>query len=153
TAMADAVVVLHQNYRSQKDILAVARAVNARDWSTVSALLNVTPQTKPENAAATLRDVLQAGGCRFIDMGTDDYASLHQALDVWAEAHFLEKGGASESYAELVARCLNSDLRNTGSDDGLLTRLFERLDAARVLTVVREGPLGAAGVNDYLDDS
>jgi exodeoxyribonuclease V alpha subunit len=137
----DAVVILPHNYRSQRDLVAVAQRVNRGDASVVDELPRLTLESQASSPSS---------GCWLLETGAD-LAPWRRVLDAWAHAHYLSAADGAESYAALVARCARLDLARIEAEQApLLPQLFARLESARVLTLVREGWRGAAGVNAYL---
>ncbi len=147
------IVLLRHNYRSQRHIQDVSAAVNAGNCAIVDEL--PVHHLKPiRPGAASLRWPKLAdlkipggdvpGGVWLIDPAVQ---SWRQTLRAWATDHYLSS--AAGGYAALVERC-----KRIRSEDILssaeLTQLGGLLNRFRVLTLVREGRFGSAGVNEYL---
>lgn len=134
--LTDHLVILRRSYRANAAILKLAAAVNAGD----------------RRAAATLRPPAPwpdlTPGCRFLPLGNRDLAAWRHALDRWLETFFLAAPAPGEpSYADLLRQLAASP--DPAAEMPLLAALFTRLEAARVLTLVRRGPFGCEGVNAH----
>ncbi|MBL8795207.1 MAG: exodeoxyribonuclease V subunit alpha [Planctomycetia bacterium] len=144
--LRDALVILEQNYRSQRDILAAAALVNRQDVDAVEAL-------RLERALAPAEPFPPAApGCWFLNLDELGSAQWPRALQQWLDQHYLTAGPHGDSYRGLVEACVLP----AGGDSPvalqpLLDRLFAVLGQARILTLVREGPHGCAGINQFLE--
>ncbi len=86
---------------------------------------------------------------RYALNGQDRRRPCHTALVQWAEHYGLLAGGELERLAS--DRGLKGDPALTeGVNSPRARALFDAIDRARILTVVRKGPFGAQGVNDLL---
>lgn len=141
---ADCVVTLRENYRSQREIQEVARWI--RQGVEPEALIERLPVLPAE----ALSDGLTAGreGCLWIPADGGGAREWERVLGAWADAHY----GAAYVAAVRAAGGLA-----LGDPGGLEPKACSRLlyllctvESARVLTLVREGPHGCIGVNDYL---
>lgn len=164
--LQDVLVVLEQNYRSQQDILDVARAVNRQDEGIVERLhsmaLPAVPAPQPargrrRSVAVALPSVHEAlaevtarTGCWLLDQEQLDLPQWRQVLEAWLERHFLT--GETESYRSLVETTVLPDGEAIpGELREPLDRLFAVLNRSRILTLVREGPYGCVSINQFLD--
>jgi exodeoxyribonuclease V alpha subunit len=141
----DVLVVLDENYRSQPEIALAARAVNMGRVEIVDELpaFSWGPASAPDGAAVS--------GCRVLQEAHAGVEAWHRLLGSWAEQHYLAPTTGSRPYAELVATMEQAELDTTAeAPRELLDALFRQLDGARILTLVREGPWGCCGINDFL---
>jgi exodeoxyribonuclease V alpha subunit len=143
-ASADSVVTLRENYRSQREIQEVAGWVRqAIDPDALIERLPVLPAEALGQALASSR-----GGCLWIAADGAGVREWERALGVWADAQY------GSAYAESVRAASGlalGDPASLGTDDrARLLDLLRAVEDARVLTLVREGPHGCAGVNGYL---
>lgn len=131
-AWPDHVVMLQVNHRSQKQIRETAQAINDQAADLVERL---------PAASLPLGD---AAGCYFMESSSTQPAEIRRILQRWADEQF------STSFLRDLRRC---DLKPGGEEDsrGPLEALFASMEASRVLTLVREGPWGSIGINDFLD--
>jgi exodeoxyribonuclease V alpha subunit len=159
--LRDTLVILEENYRSQKDIQEAAAAVNRQDTSIVDRLPQFGPEkvasSKPdahagETPPATFSDLARRGGCWWLDMGDGSVGQWRDILGQWAEHQFGPSHSEQDSYGDLVARCRLSGREAVSSEEkSLLDRLFAILERGRVLTLLREGPWGGVAVNRLLE--
>jgi len=148
--LEDVLVILEENYRSQRDILEVAGRVNRQESACVEQLRCLSlPPLGAENLLAALE---KQPGCWLLEQDTLDLPRWRQVLEAWLEQHFLTATSAGETYRSLAERLALAD-RETVADDqrAALDRLFGLLNRARVLTLVREGPYGCVGISQFLE--
>jgi exodeoxyribonuclease V alpha subunit len=159
TALKDAVTVLKTNYRSQEHIRRVAAQIRTgTEPDELVMSLPVLPIGAggewPGCAALVLDGATESGGvwlCRHD--GTP--GSWRRVLHGWATDQY--------AAAEAGARCYRDTVRELASlkaeafeglaasaDAPLLEDLFAGIDGARILTVLRNGPYGCVGVNEWL---
>jgi exodeoxyribonuclease V alpha subunit len=157
-ALRDVLVVLNENYRSQKHIQDVARAVNAGQAEIVTKLERwQLPGKEDEKPAAglgpsSLAELEREGGCWLFDPGKGEARVLHRLLAQWGEHHFWGGRPGEPSYADLVGAAEPPGPAEMEAEQAeRLTRLFERLNRSRVLTLVREGEWGCVGINRLFD--
>jgi exodeoxyribonuclease V alpha subunit len=141
--LCDALVVLEANYRSQPQIQEIARSVNRQQVEVVASL----PRDGEDRGRPLAWSDPGRQGCFLIEQGVAERERWHRLLMQWAEQHYLSPAG--DSYADLVGRCRLSE--EVGAQRDVLERLFRLLDAARVLTLVREGAWGCVGINRFLE--
>jgi exodeoxyribonuclease V alpha subunit len=140
--LQDAMVILEENYRSEQDIQRVAAAVNQQDAGVVDRLPRLDGPPGQTMFGPDRR------GCCLLDQTGMTLARWQAILDQWLEQHYLVPAPGGDSYRSLAESCvLTGSAVITGSQQQLLDRLFAILGRARVLTLVREGPWGGAGIN------
>jgi exodeoxyribonuclease V alpha subunit len=143
--LKDAAVVLEENHRSNQSIQKIARAVNAPPQNVVTEI----PSLK---AAEISFSQLEQGCCR-VD-GTENMVYWRQVLRRWADHHYLAGRAGEPSFFERA-----EEIRLPASDElggeywKKLDPLFDTLQNARILTVVRDGPWGCTGINDFLQQT
>lgn len=141
--LAGNVAILTKSFRSEQHILEVAARVNAGDTTAGDAVPSLAwgehGVTWPPPHAA---------GCFWIDDAASDPARLGGLLDAWATRHY--RGGGAQAPLRLAARPLPLDALHDAETVAWLDHLFRLLSRARVLTPLREGPWGAAGINARL---
>lgn len=139
--LEDALVVLEQNYRSQRDIQDAAAAINRQEAAAVDSLRRLTSLTSEATR-----------GCWLLDLTGTGPGHWRRVLEQWLERHYLSPGAGGETYRGLVETCI---LPASGAIDAaqqtLLDRLFALLARARVLTLVRSGPHGCSGINQFME--
>jgi exodeoxyribonuclease V alpha subunit len=138
SSLAESTVVLEENYRSEQSILAAAHAVNAQDASLVERL----PRWRPGSDTAE-------PGVWLLEQEDDAFSLWRKTLLAHAEAAFLTPAPGGDSYCDLARERLAGN-EFTAGDAERLTRLFALLDRAKILTLLRDGPWGASGVNELL---
>jgi exodeoxyribonuclease V alpha subunit len=145
--LQDVLVILERNYRSQPDIQEAARAVNRQDQGLVERLPTVE---LPPNFV----DLEKRQGCRLLDIAGLSVAQWRQILLLWLEHHYLSAASGADNYRGLAEACvLPTAGEITAAQQALLRQLFLLLNRARVLTLIREGPWGCVGINDFMDQS
>jgi exodeoxyribonuclease V alpha subunit len=150
--LEDVLVVLQENYRSERSIHEVATAVNAQQLEALDKIPTfIIP--RPEDRRPEVdgfADLQGRGGCRLIEQGQGDVAQWHHVLDQWARHQYL--AGPPDNYCALVDQCGNFSADEPSPDQrNALDTLFLLLARSRVLSLVREGPWGCVGVNAYLE--
>lgn len=148
--LRDVLVVLEENYRSQRDIQQVAAAVNRQDATVVAGLRRLPPPAPPASPFAGLDG---APGCWFLDLAGTGPNAWRRVLEQWLERQYLAPDAGPDTYRALVEACV---LPAAGAIPpelaAVLDRLFANLARARILTLVREGPWGCVGINQFLAD-
>jgi exodeoxyribonuclease V alpha subunit len=158
--LQDVLVVLQENYRSQREIQEAARAVNGLDTALVDRLprFNLSnqgagPKEKAEDGfvSCSFAELEQRGGCWLSEPATDSLAGWRSFLTSWAEHHFLSAMVKGTTYQELVAQYRVSEHQEIPlAERAVLDQLFTLLGRARILTLLREGFWGSGGVNRLL---
>jgi exodeoxyribonuclease V alpha subunit len=154
-------VVLEENYRSEKAILEVAQAVNRQDAQVADRIPRVVlskadPRVAPRDPAfptdASFGDLESHGGCWLLEPVRGGTAEWRRVLTQWAEHHFLTSPSGEESYSDLIAGCEAPGADEVSAEQGSrLDSLFALLGQGRILTLVREGPWGCSGINQFLE--
>jgi exodeoxyribonuclease V alpha subunit len=168
--LADGVVILKKNFRSQQHITDVARAINnigegglAKARQIVQTLPALKLKSAPAPAdAGTARYVWprapelkqagheQPGGC-FLLNHPHQHDEWREILDAWADFHYVGAGDARTSYRELVQSLeLPDDAEYSPEIEAQLAKIFSVVNNARVLTLLRDGMWGCQGVNLHL---
>jgi exodeoxyribonuclease V alpha subunit len=143
--LQDVLVILERNYRSQPYIQEAARAVNRQDQGLVERLPTV--ELPPDFV-----DLEKRQGCRLLDIAGLFVTHWRQVLALWLEHHYLSAVSGADSYRSLAEACvLPTDGEIAAEQQALLRQLFLLLNRARVLTLIREGPWGCVGINDFMD--
>lgn len=143
--IADSLVLLQTNHRSQPHIRETARAVNEQAVDVIDQLpvLQV-----PKQADQTWSDLAQEEGCRLLELVSQTPGEIRRIVQHWADYAYL-----SSPFALEAARCVVSP---DGDDDpsqvARLRALFQLLENTRLLTLVREGPWGCTPINDFLNE-
>ncbi len=142
--LRDVLVILEQNYRSQRDIQEIAAAVNRQDATVIDRL----PRLSPETAGAEVQEY--PAGCSFLDLSRVGPGGWRRVLEQWLHRHYLSPN--ADSYRALVESCVLPAGEIPPTAQARLDRLFVLLGRSRVLTLVREGPFGCVGINQFLAD-
>ncbi len=141
--LADRVVILHESYRSDESIKAIAEGINRQDRT----ILDRIPEWDSHGS-------LPEQGVWLTKASTDGESGihwLHRILSSWAASHYESAREDAASYRSLVAEISKSDLNTedrTTAD--VITTILARLDEARILTPLRSGLSGTAGINSFL---
>jgi exodeoxyribonuclease V alpha subunit len=148
--LKDALVILEENYRSQKGIRDISRALNAQQMEVVDAIPSVT--LSAGEACGPFAELERRTGCWLLEQGHGELAKWRWTLEQWATHHYLSPRSNGDVYQDLVVQCENIDAENMQPQQKTaLDRLFAALAGARILTLVREGPWGCNGVNAGLE--
>ncbi len=147
----DRIVILRHTYRSQDEILQVARQINLQQLTVIDRIPRLE---QPDSLSDNL---FTMSGCHFRDLGEEAGKRWEALLATWAHWHY-GRGIAlpgSPTYRELVLASREvaldiSFIPITDPAGELLSQLFRALQAGRVLTLVRHGPFGATGVSNHL---
>jgi len=148
--LQDILVVLEENYRSERRIHELARAVNAQGSGIVEQLARL-PSKGPALQVDCFAELDRQGGCWLVEQGQTDVGQWRQVLEQWAHHYYLAELPDAKSYGDLVVDGENLAAEEIRIEEKqALNRLFLLLAKARVLTLVREGPWGSVGINSYL---
>ena len=110
----------------------------------------------------------QGGGCWLLEMNDSHRKSWSNVLTAWATRHYLQGEAGGASYKEMAKEAdapsgemskgeMEHEGRQNGGQDAraprqyaLLDRLFQCIQGARILTLIREGAWGSQGINAEL---
>ncbi|HEV3120012.1 MAG TPA: exodeoxyribonuclease V subunit alpha [Gemmataceae bacterium] len=150
--LRDVLVVLEENYRSQRSIHDFARALNVQQTEIIDSLPQVAPGHRENSFSLPFADLEKEGGCWLIEYGQGDAARWRQVLEQWAAHHYLSPRPGGDVYCDLVARCDDMEPNEPAPEQrSALERLFALLAGSRILTLLREGTWGCSGINAYLE--
>jgi exodeoxyribonuclease V alpha subunit len=138
--LEDAIVVLEENYRSQQEIQRIAAAVNQQQAGIVEELRRLVP------GEASLADVERQGGCWLLETAAGRLGAWREVLEQWAQHHY-----GDSAFAELARSTVIPGGDIPPAERDRLDRLFAVLGQARILTLLREGPWGCEGINEFLE--
>ena len=136
--------VLEKVYRSGANLLGLAKQINKGICPKYSTLpFNSALQLKPDKWAFVQNEGIRA---------------WRDHIRLWTEYHYLRPlHGDSRSFRDLIAEACGMDhARLLNSDPGqeILGQIFNGVESARVLSLVRNGIYGCTGINrevaDYL---
>jgi exodeoxyribonuclease V alpha subunit len=158
--LQDVLVVLEENYRSQRDIQEIAAAVNRQEAAVIDRLARLAfpphpnPLPQGERESRGIFPPLESKpGCWFLDLAGMSLGGWRRLLEGWLEHHYLASDEAKATYRGLVETCvLPTNGAIPPAEQALLDQLFAVLGRARVLTLIREGPWGCVGINQFLAD-
>ncbi len=136
------VVLLRTNHRSQANIRDAAERINRQDTTVLSEL--------PRLSGFDDWSVLEKnGGCWLLEQTEKSASEIRRWMWDWSRLAYFERHDG-RSFADLL-RDLESRPLDFDRDGNAWATIFSRLDRFRVLTLVREGPWGAADLNAYLE--
>jgi exodeoxyribonuclease V alpha subunit len=145
--LRDTLVVLETNYRSQPDIQEAARAVNRQDQSLAERLPLV-------DLPPSFEELEKRQGCWLLDLAGLSVTQWRQVLLLWLEHHYLAAVSGTASYRGLTEECVLPSAGETAAEQQASLRcLFQLLQRGRVLTLIREGPWGCVGINDFMEQT
>ncbi len=144
-SLDDRVVILHESYRSEESIKRIAEGINRQDPS----IIDQIPEWNP-------REAFPEHGVWRVEPGTGGdtgIRGLHRILSSWAVSLYESPCGDGASYRSLIEEISGSSL---GAENQAVTaplrKILARLDEGRILTPVRSGLSGTAGINSHLLD-
>ena len=143
--LRDVLVVLEKNHRSQLHIQEIARAVNAQDDEAVLAVPTVPVRE------VSFGELEKSGGCCRLE-DTGDSLRWRNVLLRWAEHYYCTRRDGRASFlqkAQEIRVPASSEL--SAAQQVAFDDLFETLNQARVLTLVRDGAWGATGINQFME--
>ena len=144
--MKDRVVFLKNDYRSKGKLKSLALQISKDEMT----------DSIPWQNPVQIHDALKISPGEYAIIKPSHRAGWVEILKRWSEHFYLEADDTGESYINLVNRVsrINIDQLCSNDDTGesLLDRLFERLQRAKILTVIREGLFGCSGINKILSE-
>ena len=144
--MKDRVVFLKNDYRSKGKLRSLALEIN-RD--------KMTDSIKWQSPVL-IHNALKISSGEYAIIKPSGRVGWVKILKQWSEHFYLRPDDIGESYIRLVKRVsqINFDLLYSNDDSciSMLDRLFERLQRAKILTVIRDGLFGCTGINKILSE-
>jgi exodeoxyribonuclease V alpha subunit len=142
-SLEDRVVILRESYRSEESIKTIARRINSRDHSVIAEIPEIGP-----------RDAFPEHGVWRIEpekSGEPRARELRHILNSWAAHHYMEESADGASFHGLVvsASGIDPDADHRGFSSHM-KKILGCLDEARILTPVRSGLFGTAGINAHI---
>ncbi|GAB6097490.1 hypothetical protein JCM14469_37440 [Desulfatiferula olefinivorans] len=135
-AFRDRLVILENVYRSGARLLSLAKTVNRGEM--------------PEMSPVSMDQALAMDSDHWAVVPADHPDRLQEVLRAWAESHYLADAPDGTSFREAVRTAARIDLTSSDEGTALLDRLFDTLNRARILTLVRNGEQGCLSVNDRI---
>ena len=148
-SVADHVVLLQTNHRSQPKIREAAQAINAQDAGIVDRL----PVLHLAHDAIDPWTTLDAeGGCWLLEQTHGSPNELRGFLQHWATQAYFRSRLDGCSLAEMIDAIELTDTAALKPEEtARLRRLFTLLDRYRLLTLVRDSAWGCDEINRFLD--
>jgi exodeoxyribonuclease V alpha subunit len=143
--LRDVLVILEENYRSEKRLQEIARAVNRQEVELIDRL------RRADLSAGSFPALSKQGGGWFLDLKDGSLPHWRRVLEQWAQSQYLTPVDGGPSFMELAASWVSSGSVANPTEEDQLHRLFALLARARVLTLFREGPWGCVGINQTLE--
>jgi len=144
----DHVVLLRENRRSHPKICEVSERVNRSTRHTAEHLVAELPRTTAEESSLTESD-----GCWLCELTEPRPEPWRRVLDRWAMRHYLSPLNGGLNYMELAEHAAAAKNLSAPEIAPHLDALFEVLNSARVLTLLRGGPWGCEGVNRHIAEA
>lgn len=142
-ALADRVVILHESYRSEERIKAIAEGINRQDPSILDRIPEWDRKEPLPESGVWLTGPAPAGESGLRDM--------RRILSSWADRHYGSDRAGGDSYRFLIEGISGTDLDTENpATAGAIGMILSRLDDARILTPLRTGLSGTAGINAHL---
>jgi len=136
--------VLEKVYRSGANLLGLAKQINKG--------------IRPEYSTLPFNSALQLKPDKWAFVQNNEVTAWRDHIRLWTEYHYLRPlYGANRSFRDLIAEACGMDharLLNSGPGQEILGQIFNGVESARVLSLVRNGIYGCTGINmeiaDYL---
>ncbi len=142
-SLTDRVVLLQESYRSEESIKAIAEGINRQDQT----ILDRIPEWDR-------RESLPKQGVWLTNPptgGETGICELRGLLSSWAARHYESVQVDGTSYRSLIDEISESGLNTEDPTTvGSIKKILARLDEARILSPLRSGLSGTAGINGYL---
>jgi exodeoxyribonuclease V alpha subunit len=140
-------VLLEGSHRSTRAILDVAGEINRG----VAELVFKTDGTR----SAAQGNWGELAGCHWVDLTALNgmKGGWPAFLEAWSERQYLARPAGGESYRELIGQAaglLDFSAPDEKRDTNLLSRIFEAIQRAQILTLLRRGAYGCEGLNARL---
>jgi exodeoxyribonuclease V alpha subunit len=134
----DHLVVLEKIYRSGKTLLNLARTINGGEV--------------PEMIPVSMDTALAKGADQWSFIPADNSEALQTTLKTWATHYYLKpRSKGEQSYSERIHAASGfHDHSQTDAGKELLGHLFETVEQARILTLIRNGGHGCNGINTLI---
>ena len=138
---------LTESHRFTGQLKTCAKAFNAGKLDDIMSPKSCLPFSD-ETWVQTISKPESENGCFWYELkGEGLQRQVDERLGEWALAHGLGKDGALVAAARAIK---DGDAAFDGKCSTAARKLFEVLDASRILTVVRKGPFGVHHVNELL---
>ncbi len=144
--MKDRIVFLQNDYRSKGRLKSLALQINK------GAITDSIKWQIPVH----IHDALKIEVGEYAIVKPSDRAGWIEILKLWAEHFYMIPDDRGDSYISLVKRVSKFNFDQLCVDDDtcrlMLDRLFEHLQRAKILTIIREGLFGCSGINKILSE-
>ncbi|MBO7500081.1 MAG: exodeoxyribonuclease V subunit alpha [Fibrobacterales bacterium] len=145
-------VHLEDSHRFKGGLKKASEAINAGDSDALKGAAPALGIETESDWTSTLRKDTTKNCCFRLVFGKMSAQSCHKALEQWAMC-FGTLGELATRAKGIAGDPAKGIAPDACLDDGTMTpaakALFECLDRSRVITVLRNGPFGVAGVNDF----
>lgn len=139
----DRVVILHGSYRSEEAIKHISEGFNRQDRSIIATIPEWDPRDNPPERGVWR---IEPGMT-----GENPFREMRLILSSWAARHFDSPATDGSSYRDHIDKISSMDLDGNNEDMAPHIRsVLGYLDDARILTPLRSGLSGTAGINRYL---
>ena len=148
--LADSLMLLRTNHRSQSAIRDAAAAVNAQDAGIIDRLPRFCLPNSGEYLP--LDEATKAGGCWWCDQPTGTPVELRRVLEAWGEHAYLKPGPDGRSLRDALADPSLAEIEfDRPIEHPVLDEAYRLLDRTRLLTLIREGAWGVEEINHFFD--
>ncbi len=137
--LAERIVLLRTNHRSQAEIRAAAEAINRQEQAIAESL----PRLDLAQSEALSRT-----GCWLLEQVQATPMEIRSQVASWIERAYFGAEGDGSTLASLVASCADTETPEAQAD---VSRLFALMDRWRLLTLVRDGSWGCDEINAHAD--
>ena len=135
--------VLEKTYRSGANLLGLAKQINKG--------------IAPEYLTLTFKSALQLKPDKWAFVQNEGIRAWRDQIRLWTEYHYLRPmHGDNRSFRDLIAEACGMDqarLLNPDPGQEILWQIFNGVESARVLSLVRNGIYGCTGINREIADS
>lgn len=142
SAMKGRIVSLKRDYRTKGEISNLCKVINKK---TGKIDLNW-----PE--PVSISTALKQGVGKYSIVKCSDRSQYINAYITWADHHYNRSDDSGETYFDMIKRAGKIDFRelNGKNERDLFDKIFNFLEKARILTLIREGIVGCAGINHII---
>jgi exodeoxyribonuclease V alpha subunit len=165
SSLKNMVVLLHENFRSEKSIQNISDAINEKNISAIEQIpvleiVNLNRNSVSFENCDVIKwpgsdgdkDEHKNGGVFKILEQDNSIFEIHTLLSSWINHQFIKKDLDGEKYLSLISEIAEYDLNTIDDTRALkiLEKLFLFIDHAKILTPLNSGLAGTIGINSFI---
>ncbi|MGR3220656.1 MAG: exodeoxyribonuclease V subunit alpha [Candidatus Anammoxibacter sp.] len=142
--MEGRIAILERDYRSKGAIRDVAKEINDKDRS----------KEIKWSAPVSIREALKTESGEYSIIAGVNRSDWTFVIKTWADHFYCKPDGSGASYIDIVNEVggIDFDTLNNEEERNTLTEIFTFIQRSKILTIMREGVYGCAGVNNILSE-